>query len=68
MLLKKGAQRGMTPFLIGSIMCKETVKKESVIEKMVLEAEESLLPGTSESAFLDSVSVIMDRYLDGLST
>lgn len=67
MLLKKGAERGLTPFLIGSIMCRETVKKESVIEKMVLEAEQSLLPGTSESAFLDSISAIMDRYLDGLS-
>lgn len=48
-------------------MCRETVKKESVIEKIVEESEESLLPGTSESAFLESVSVIMDRYLDGLS-
>ncbi|XP_057798733.1 phosphatidylinositol 4-kinase gamma 4-like [Salvia miltiorrhiza] len=67
MLLKKGAKRGLTPFAIGSIMCRETVKKESVIEKMVEEAEESVLPGTSESAFLESVSVIMDRYLDGLS-
>ncbi|KAL0321550.1 UNVERIFIED_CONTAM: Phosphatidylinositol 4-kinase gamma 3 [Sesamum calycinum] len=68
MLLKKGAERGFTPFAIGSIMCRETVKKESVIEKMVQEAQESVLPGTSESAFLESISIIMDRYLDGLST
>ncbi|KAL1532030.1 Phosphatidylinositol 4-kinase gamma 3 [Salvia divinorum] len=67
MLLKKGAERGLTPFAIGSIMCRETVKKESVIEKIVEESKESVLPGTSESAFLESVSVIMDRYLDGLS-
>ncbi|KAG6391555.1 hypothetical protein SASPL_149311 [Salvia splendens] len=67
MLLKKGTERGLTPFAIGSIMCRETVKKESVIEKIVEETEESVLPGTSESAFLESVSVIMDRYLDGLS-
>lgn len=67
MLLKKGAERGLTPFVIGSIMCRETVKKESVIENIVREAEESVLPGTSESSLLDSISVIMDRYLDGLS-
>lgn len=67
MLLKKGAERGLTPFVIGSIMCRETVKKESVIEKIVGEAEESVLPGTSESTLLESISVIMDRYLDGLS-
>ncbi|XP_047948857.1 phosphatidylinositol 4-kinase gamma 4-like [Salvia hispanica] len=67
MLLKKGAERGLTPFAIGSIMCRETVKEESVIEKIVEESEESVLPGTSESAFLESISVIMDRYLDGLS-
>ncbi|KAI3458009.1 hypothetical protein Pfo_014672 [Paulownia fortunei] len=68
MLLKKGAERGLTPFAIGSIMCRETVKKVSVIEKMVQEAQEAVLPGTSESAFLESISMIMDRYLDGLST
>ncbi|KAL0400601.1 UNVERIFIED_CONTAM: Phosphatidylinositol 4-kinase gamma 3 [Sesamum latifolium] len=68
MLLKKGAERGLTPFAIGSIMCRETMKKESVIEKMVQEAQESVLPGMSESAFLESISIIMDRYLDGLST
>ncbi|KAG6384272.1 hypothetical protein SASPL_155924 [Salvia splendens] len=33
MLLKKGTERGLTPFAIGSIMCRETVKKESVIER-----------------------------------
>lgn len=68
MLLKKGAERGLTPYTIGSIMCRETVKKESVIEKMVQEAEEAVLPGSSESAFLESIATIMDHYLDGLST
>ncbi|KAL8550794.1 hypothetical protein ACS0TY_000026 [Phlomoides rotata] len=68
MLLKKGAERGLTPFTIGSIMCRETVKKESVIEKMVQEAEEAVLPGSSESAFLESISTIMGRFLDTLST
>jgi hypothetical protein len=66
MLLKKGAERGLTPFAIGSIMCRETLKKESVIEQIVQVAQEAALPGTSEAAFLESVSVIMDRHLDKL--
>ncbi|XP_073315726.1 phosphatidylinositol 4-kinase gamma 4-like [Primulina huaijiensis] len=68
MLLKKGAERGLSPFSIGSIMCRETVKKRSVVERMVQEAQESVLPGMSESAFLESVSMIMDRYFDRLLT
>lgn len=67
MLLKKGAERGLTPFAIGSIMCRETLKKVSVIEEIVREAEESVLPGTSETAFLESVSQIMDRCLNELT-
>lgn len=67
MLLKKGAERGLTPFAIGSIMCRETLKKESVIEQIIQEANEAELPGTSEAAFLESVSSIIDRRLDELS-
>ncbi|XP_043706799.1 phosphatidylinositol 4-kinase gamma 4-like [Telopea speciosissima] len=67
MLLKKGAERGLTPFSIGSIMCRETLKKESVIEKIVHEARDTVLPGTSEAAFLESVSQIMDCHLDELT-
>lgn len=66
MLLKKGAERGLTPRAIGGIMCREALKKESIIEQIVEEAEESVLPGTSEAAFLQSVSVIMDRRLGDL--
>lgn len=66
MLLKKGAERGLTPYAIGSIMCRETLKKESVIEQIVQEAYEGLLPGSSEAAFLESVSSILDRHLDSL--
>ncbi|PSS32332.1 Phosphatidylinositol 4-kinase [Actinidia chinensis var. chinensis] len=66
MLLKKGAERGLTPFAIGSIMCRETLKKESVIEHIVREAEEAVLPGTSEATFLESVSLMMDRRLTEL--
>ncbi|KAL8062900.1 hypothetical protein ABFX02_02G176700 [Erythranthe guttata] len=63
MLLKKGAEKGLTPFAIGNMLCRETVRKESVVEEIVLEAQESVLPGTSEAAFLDSVSTIIDRRL-----
>ncbi|CAJ1974394.1 unnamed protein product [Sphenostylis stenocarpa] len=66
MLLKKGAERGLTPFAIGSIMCRETLKKKSVIEQIVQEAEEAAFPGASEGAFLDIVSAIMDSHLDEL--
>ncbi|KAK6926003.1 Ubiquitin-like domain [Dillenia turbinata] len=66
MLLKKGAKRGLTPFSIGSMMCRETLKKESVIEQVVQEAQDSVLPVTSEAAFLETISQIMDRRLDEL--
>ncbi|PON36476.1 Phosphatidylinositol 3-kinase, Vps34 type [Parasponia andersonii] len=63
MLLKKGVQKGLTPFEIGSIMCRETLRKESIMEEIVQEAKDHVLPGTSEAAFLDTVSQIMDRRL-----
>lgn len=67
MLLKKGAERGLTPFTIGSIMCRETLKNKSAIEQIVQEAEEAVHPGSSEDAFLDIVSLLLDSRLDGLS-
>lgn len=67
MLLQKGAQRGLTPFAIGSIMCRESLKKESVIEEIVQEALASMLPGTTESTFLESVARIMDQRLDEIA-
>lgn len=65
-LLKKGVQRGLTPFAIGSIMCRENINKESVIEEIVHEARDFFIPGTSEAAFLEVVSQIMDSRLDKL--
>ncbi|CAL9067423.1 phosphatidylinositol 4-kinase gamma 4 [Musa acuminata AAA Group] len=64
MLLKKGVERGLTPYDIGSIMCRETLRKESKIEEILREANDTILPGTSETAFLESVSEIMDLHLD----
>jgi len=64
MLLKKGVERGLTPFAIGNMMCRESLNKESVIEEIVEEAFDSVLPGTSEATLLDAVSQIMDQHLD----
>ncbi|KAI3453831.1 hypothetical protein Pfo_010494 [Paulownia fortunei] len=66
MLLKKGAEKGLTPFAIGSIMCRETLNKKSMIEEIVHDAKDSMLPGMSEAAFLEAVSEIMDATLDKL--
>ncbi|KAK6947933.1 Ubiquitin-like domain [Dillenia turbinata] len=66
MLLKKGAERGLTPFAIGSIVCRETLNKESAIEEIVREAKDSVLPETSEATFLECVSNIMESRLDKL--
>ncbi|CAK9136902.1 unnamed protein product [Ilex paraguariensis] len=68
MLLKKGVDRGLTPFVIGSIMCRETLTKESVIEEIIREALDSVLPGMSEASFLESVFQIMDRRLDEIAS
>ncbi|CAA2982462.1 phosphatidylinositol 4-kinase gamma 4-like [Olea europaea subsp. europaea] len=67
MLLKKGAERKLPPFAIGKIMCRATLNKESVIEEIVKEALDSVLPGSSESALLESVSCIMDRHLEDIA-
>ncbi|KAK7338063.1 hypothetical protein VNO77_18660 [Canavalia gladiata] len=64
MLLKKGVERGLTPFAIGSLMCRESLNKECVIEEIVQAAMDSVLPGTSEATLLDSVSHFMDLHLD----
>ncbi|CAI8589324.1 unnamed protein product [Vicia faba] len=67
MLLKKGVERGLTPYAIGNIMCRENLNKKSVIEEIVFEAQESLLPGMDESVFLEFASQIMDSRLGELS-
>ena len=67
MLLKKGVERVLTPYAIGSIMCRENLNKESVIEEIIREAQDSLLPGMEESAFLETISQIMDSRLEKLA-
>ncbi|KAF8670124.1 hypothetical protein HU200_050907 [Digitaria exilis] len=63
---EEGAERGLTAYDIGRIMCRETVNRESEIEALIEEAEDSVLPETSEETFLETVSEIMDRYLDNM--
>lgn len=65
MLLKKGAERGLMAYAIGNMMCRENLNKRSVIEEIVEEATDGMLPGMSEAAFLETVSQIMDMRLDG---
>ena len=67
MLLKKGVEKGLTPFAIGNIMCRENLNKPSVIEEIVEEAEDGVLPGSSEAAFMEAVSEIMDHRLDSVA-
>lgn len=67
MLLKKGALRGLSPYAIGRILCRETLNKESVIEKILKKACNTMLPGTSETNFLKTVSDLLDFELDKVS-
>ncbi|CAI9101116.1 OLC1v1038370C1 [Oldenlandia corymbosa var. corymbosa] len=64
MLLKKGAERGLTPFAIGNMMCRETLNKPSVIEEIIKEARDLVLPGYDEAEFMEGVAWVMDCVLD----
>lgn len=64
MLLKKGAAAGLTPYEIACMMCRESLNKPSVIENIVEQAKESILPECSEVAFLEVVSQIMDFHIE----
>lgn len=63
MLLKKGAAVGLTPYEIALIMCRDSLNKSSDLEDILEEAQEAVLPASSEEIFLEVVSQIMDRYL-----
>lgn len=70
MLLKKGAARGMTPFSIGNIMCREALTK-SPLEKLHKHALDlsaahfqiSKAEVTNEQ-YLQHMSAVLDEYLD----
>ncbi|KAK1436127.1 hypothetical protein QVD17_01903 [Tagetes erecta] len=64
MLLKKGAKRGLCPYTIGRILCRETLNKESVMEKILQKAYNIMLPGTTEADFIAIVSGLLDFELD----
>ncbi|XP_006343840.1 phosphatidylinositol 4-kinase gamma 4-like [Solanum tuberosum] len=66
MLLKKGVEKGLAPFDIGNMMCRETLNKESVIEEIIRDAQDSMLPGMTEATFLETVYKLMDIKLEKL--
>ncbi|CAM6063423.1 unnamed protein product [Sphagnum tenellum] len=63
MLLKKGAAAGLTPFAVGSMMCRKTFDKRSPIELMLEEAEEKMLPGSNEQFFMTALAEVMDSHI-----
>uniref|UniRef100_A0A1J3JHS8 1-phosphatidylinositol 4-kinase n=1 Tax=Noccaea caerulescens TaxID=107243 RepID=A0A1J3JHS8_NOCCA len=67
MLLKKGAAKGLTAFAMGSIMCRETLEKESVMEQIIHDAEAMVSPERTEEQFISTVSTIMDSCLHQFS-
>ena len=62
MLLKKGAAAGLTPFAIGSMMCREIMDKKSPIEEMICEAQ--LMQSATEPDYMVVLSRLMDRYIE----
>ncbi|XP_015699254.1 phosphatidylinositol 4-kinase gamma 4 [Oryza brachyantha] len=64
MMLKKGVARGLTPYEIGNMLCRENITTKSKIEEIVEEAENIVLPGTSEEGFMEAISRIMDHRLN----
>ncbi|XP_009406191.2 phosphatidylinositol 4-kinase gamma 4 [Musa acuminata AAA Group] len=67
MLLKKGVEKGLTPYDIGSILCRETINEESKIEEIIHEANSIACPGITETVFMESISNIMDCHLNELT-
>ncbi|KAJ7539704.1 hypothetical protein O6H91_11G106000 [Diphasiastrum complanatum] len=68
MLLKKGAAAGLSPLAIGSMMCRDHLNRNSIIENMIEDAEANVLPGSSEVQVLESLSEVMDYYIDKASS
>ncbi len=63
LLLKKGVAGGQTAHDVASLMCRMDLNKESALESMLSQAEEALLPGCSDAAFLEALGSIMDDTL-----
>lgn len=63
MLLKKGAAAGLTPYVIGSMMSRETLDKKSLLEEMVEEVEHQRLLFNTEEGFMAALSTVMDGYI-----
>ncbi|CAM8950537.1 unnamed protein product [Rhodiola kirilowii] len=66
MLLQKGIGCGLTPYAIGSIMCRDDLDKESVLEEIVHQGIESVLPDSTEDVTMEGISKAMDGRLKQL--
>eukprot|EP00850_Spirogloea_muscicola_P011772 SM000074S21682 [mRNA] locus=s74:482912:485597:+ [translate_table: standard] len=66
-LLKKGSAAGLSPYSIGSMMCRTSLSEMSEIEKILEAVEESVLPGSSEEAFLEKVYMLLDNSVQKLA-
>eukprot|EP00850_Spirogloea_muscicola_P020747 SM000225S07026 [mRNA] locus=s225:146212:148866:- [translate_table: standard] len=66
-LLKKGSAAGLSPDSIGSMMCRTSLSELSEIEKILEAVEESVLPGSSEEAFLEKVYMLLDNSVQKLA-
>ncbi|KAJ3671084.1 hypothetical protein LUZ60_008510 [Juncus effusus] len=66
MVLKKGVERNLTAFQIGSILCRENIDKESKIEEIIKEAENEMegLEEKDEGVFMETIGRIMERVFD----
>ena len=70
MLLKKGAARGMTPFEIGSVMCREALTMSPIekLDKLALtQAAAEFGVDRSEvtnDQYLQHMAAVLDEYLD----
>lgn len=63
LLLKAGTKQGLTLYEIGSMMVREHLNEPSTVEKMILEAEQKVLPESSEEFFLLCFQDIMEARL-----
>lgn len=66
LLLKAGTKHGLTLYDIASMMVRDHLNEPSAMELMVLEAEQKVLPGSSEALFLLCFQEVMEARLMNL--
>lgn len=68
MLLQKGIERGLTPYTIGSIMCRDDLDKESVLEEISRQGMNSVAPNSTEEVIMEGIYKAMNVRLNQLVT